>query len=465
SSVLNARPVDVPLRNWTVPPYRSASPGGIRTMTDVTSPRVFVGIQPCRVADTRGNGAPITGGIFANSEARDWTVAGICGIPSGADAISVNFSVVSAPATPQGAFLLAWPTGSQPANPVAIMTFGPGTTIISNAAIVPVSAGGQITVNVSHSTHVILDVNGYFSDVLGNPANYLTLTNDSGTWTVNAENLSTTCSGACGIVAVTHSGNALVGQVLETNADPDYGVYGLVSSSNGAGVRGHGFTGGAAGGQFSFGATTTPPDFSASLAVQAGPGTTNYGLLTNAKVFAGSLEISGTKMFVAPHPRDPALEIKYASVEAPTVDVYFRGTGVLVDGYARIEVPDHFRYTAREGTYATTLTPVGRPMSLAVTREGPDGIEVRGAGNARFHYVVYAERAEIEGFEPVQPNDLFTPETLERFDLLRSLPAATRALLVRNGTLNPDGSYNVETARALGWKIPERREESPTTPP
>jgi hypothetical protein len=82
--------------------------------------------------------------------------------PVGARAVSVNFTVVSPPGTPQGAFLLAWATGSPPANPVAIMTYGPGSTVISNSAIVPLNDLGQMTVNVSHSTHIIMDVNGFF---------------------------------------------------------------------------------------------------------------------------------------------------------------------------------------------------------------------------------------------------------------------------------------------------------------
>src|SRR6476619_5400590 len=85
----------VTLNNWTVPPYTHAS-SCITTMTDCTPPSPFVGIQPCRVLDTRGNGAPIQGGIFANSEVRNLDVTGICGIPAGADALSVNFTVVSA---------------------------------------------------------------------------------------------------------------------------------------------------------------------------------------------------------------------------------------------------------------------------------------------------------------------------------------------------------------------------------
>ena len=50
ASIAGAQSADVPLHNWTVPAYTQSSRGGITTMTDVTSPRVFVGIQPCRVA-------------------------------------------------------------------------------------------------------------------------------------------------------------------------------------------------------------------------------------------------------------------------------------------------------------------------------------------------------------------------------------------------------------------------------
>ena len=104
----------------------------------------------------------------------------------------------------------------------------------------------------------------------------------------------------------------------------------------------------------------------------------------------------------------------------------------------------------------TTLTPVGRSAALWVEQEGPDGITVRGSGSARFHYVVWAERAEIVGYKPVVKNTTFTPEALEKGGGPQTLPESTRGLLVRNGTLHPDGTYDLETARALGWTIPER---------
>jgi hypothetical protein len=481
SAGLLAQSADVPLHNWTVPPYSSSSRGGITTMADVTSPRVFVGIQPCRVADTRGNGAPIQGGIFPNSGQRTWDVTGICGIPGGADAISVNFSVVSPAGTPLGAFLLAWPAG-QAAPPTAIMTYGPGATIISNAAIVPLGGGEQMNVNVSHSTHVIMDVNGYFSSTLGTPENFLSISNNSSSYSIVTTNGSTTCVGPCGIrgnIFSTAGGYAVSGYAVSntganigvygeadslggaigvkgiapaSTATPTFGVMGETHSSgaNSGGVYGLATQAGSSGGYF---LNTVGGNNNFIAFQEAG---VNYGIFSFAKLRGASLDIiGGTKNFVSPHPRDPALEIRYASVEAPTVDVYFRGTAALVNGSARIAVPDHFRYTAREGTYMTTLTPLDSAIPLRVAQEGPDGVVVQGVGNTRFHYVVYAERAEIVGYEPVTRNTSFTPGLIERGGGPERMPDATRALLVQNGTLNADGSYNVETARAQGWTIPE----------
>jgi hypothetical protein len=153
------------IADWPAPPTWSPPRSeGLATMS-ASSPLPFIAITPCRVADTRGNGAPIQGGIFSNSEARDWTVGGVCGIVQAAQAISVNITVTGSPPTiPQGAFLLAWATGDPPppGGITAIMTYGP-TQTISNAAVIPLNGAGQMTINVSHSTHIIMDVNGYYA--------------------------------------------------------------------------------------------------------------------------------------------------------------------------------------------------------------------------------------------------------------------------------------------------------------
>lgn len=51
-------------------------------------------------------------------------------------------------------------------------------------------------------------------------------------------------------------------------------------------------------------------------------------------------------------------------------------------------------------------------------------------------------------------------------DLLAHLPDSYRKLMIQNGTLNPDGTVNVETARRLGWdKAWEKRGVPPASKP
>ena len=232
---------DIPLRNWAVP---SSSSGELGKQLDATPPRPFIGLPPCRGIDTRG-GAPLGGGIFANSEARNFMVTGICGIPAGAEAISANFTVTGSPAAPPGAFILAYPTGSPPSPIVSLLNFQAGQTI-ANAGIVPLS-GGSVTINVSHSTHVIMDINGYFSDVQGTPANFFRLEgnvpsaaggvivgeNSGSGWGVYGIN-NRMDSGGAGVLG-THSGYGIGvrGEALGTGAaDNSIGVLGRSHSSD-----------------------------------------------------------------------------------------------------------------------------------------------------------------------------------------------------------------------------------------
>ena len=120
-------------------------------------------ITPCRIADTRdgtypaGFGPPsLTGGAAA----RSFTIPGRCGVPAGATAYSLNFTVVAPGGTPPGGYLTVFPTGvTQPV--VSTLNFGSGS-ILANAAVVPAGTNGAISVFVNFSTNLIIDVNGYF---------------------------------------------------------------------------------------------------------------------------------------------------------------------------------------------------------------------------------------------------------------------------------------------------------------
>jgi len=112
----------------------------------------FYAVTPCRALDTRtvGTGQPFTGTLTV-------MMGGFCGIPSNASAVVVNATVV--PSGPLG-YLTLWADGqTQPV--VATLNASDGA-ITSNMAIVPM-ADGIIDAFASNSTHLIVDVSGYFA--------------------------------------------------------------------------------------------------------------------------------------------------------------------------------------------------------------------------------------------------------------------------------------------------------------
>lgn len=120
-----------------------------------TQPVQFVPVTPCRLVDTRINHDPIPGGT-----SRSFAVPqlGGCGIPATAGAYSLNVTIV-----PHGSlgFLTVWPTGKQ--RPVVSTINSLDGRIKANAAIVVAGRNGAVSVFVTQTTDVILDIDGYFA--------------------------------------------------------------------------------------------------------------------------------------------------------------------------------------------------------------------------------------------------------------------------------------------------------------
>jgi hypothetical protein len=135
----------------------------------VTAPAPFVGITPCRIADTRDANLPAGYGppSLAPGSPRSYTIAGQCGIPQGAVAVSLNVTVVS----PQGfGYVLLYPQGG-PQPGVSTLNYVAGQTV-ANAALVPLGTGGGITVAAAvHGTDFIIDTNGYYGGGITDPSN------------------------------------------------------------------------------------------------------------------------------------------------------------------------------------------------------------------------------------------------------------------------------------------------------
>jgi hypothetical protein len=120
----------------------------------------FYPVTPCRVADTRNPAAPLGGPSLAAQSTRSFPIlASSCGLPSNAQAYSLNFAAV--PRGPSLGFMTAWPAG-QP-QPLVASLNDPTGTVLANAVVVPAGTGGGVNVFTTDTTDLVIDINGYFA--------------------------------------------------------------------------------------------------------------------------------------------------------------------------------------------------------------------------------------------------------------------------------------------------------------
>jgi len=181
--------------NWPAPLFwsREAQPASSSSEENSyskaavpTSPLPFIGIAPCRIADTRNSAFPSGYGPppLAAGVPRNFMLTGRCGIPPSAEAVSLNITVTNT-AGP-GHIVLLPQGGVQP--DVSTVNYVAGQTI-ANAAIVPLGTAGGITVIAASGTDLIIDVNGYYAGAgsgiantfLGRNAGNFTMTGDANT--------------------------------------------------------------------------------------------------------------------------------------------------------------------------------------------------------------------------------------------------------------------------------------------
>jgi uncharacterized repeat protein (TIGR03803 family) len=132
---------------------------GLGTAFSLSLPEQLIPVTPCRVVDTRNSNGPFGGPPIQGGTFRSFPIPlGACSIPSTASAYSLNVTV--APNGPLG-YLTIWPSGES--QPLVSTMNSPDGRIKANAAIVPVGANGAVSVYVTDTTNVILDIDGYFA--------------------------------------------------------------------------------------------------------------------------------------------------------------------------------------------------------------------------------------------------------------------------------------------------------------
>jgi hypothetical protein len=117
-------------------------------------------VAPCRVLDTRDPAGPYGGPALGAGQSRAFTLAGRCGIPASARAVTLNLTVTG----PTAAGNLRLYPADQALPSTSTLNYSSGQTRANNA-IVGLSPSGALAVRSAQAAgtvHVILDVTGYF---------------------------------------------------------------------------------------------------------------------------------------------------------------------------------------------------------------------------------------------------------------------------------------------------------------
>ncbi|MBS1828438.1 MAG: BACON domain-containing protein [Acidobacteria bacterium] len=131
------------------------------------TPLRFVSMTPCRLVETRADynyeGRTGTFGppFFNAGETRTFVPqnSSICTVPAAAKAFVLNVTLA-----PKGNvdFVTVYPAGE--ARPDYWTVRSPDGLIVANSAIVRAGTGGGLSMYSSHSTDIIIDISGYFTD-------------------------------------------------------------------------------------------------------------------------------------------------------------------------------------------------------------------------------------------------------------------------------------------------------------
>jgi hypothetical protein len=144
----------------TVGPDRIHKPGGDTFVAKIGAGVGYFTLSPCRVADTRDPDGSSGGPALVANTVRTFPVSGLCGIPPSATSVAINLAVFL---PGNDGDLRVYPAGG--AAPLASsINFRP-SIVRANNAIIPLGAGGQISVQCdmpSGGTHFFVDVYGYF---------------------------------------------------------------------------------------------------------------------------------------------------------------------------------------------------------------------------------------------------------------------------------------------------------------
>ncbi len=145
-------------------------------------------------------------------------------------------------------------------------------------------------------------------------------------------------------------------------------------------------------------------------------------------------QVSGSRMS---NPGQAGTDICYANLEGPEAGAYTRGTAQLVNGYATITFPDHFRAVSAEEGMTVSLVPLSaESKGLAVVYKSLNGVEIRelfdGKGNYDFDWEVKCVRQGHEEYDVIRSHTevaapaMEEPVQVRRGESVKSRPPGSK---------------------------------------
>jgi len=127
------------------------------SVTPVAGPTGLVAIEPCRLVDTRQVG----GRLLDAGEILTVPVVNRCEVPTGSVAVAATVTVTA----PIGPGYVSIGASGSPLGSTSTLNWSAASETRANGAIVPLGSNGWLDVFTSTSTHLIVDVSGYFVPV------------------------------------------------------------------------------------------------------------------------------------------------------------------------------------------------------------------------------------------------------------------------------------------------------------
>jgi hypothetical protein len=120
----------------------------------------------------------------------------------------------------------------------------------------------------------------------------------------------------------------------------------------------------------------------------------------------GDIEKTGSVSFVEDHPTDPNKEIVYVCLEGGETGTYTRGSALLIDGEAVVQLPEHFSMVTSAEGLTVQVTPTSECKGLYIVNKSPTEFVVKelsgGTSDATFDYHVNGVRKGYEDFQPIR---------------------------------------------------------------